>query len=326
MASMRVIANHAQGRQGEKHSMNSSHQLLAVALSMSLCTLAQAANPEIPKCSSRKGTIAIVEPDNKWWSSYNLESPEMLIKVFVAQSKCFTIVDRGKGMSAAQRERELASGGDLRVGSNIGKGQVKAADYVLVPDLVNKNEKASGKDIGGLVGGLLPKINDRHGIAAGVGGVNFKTKTADVVLTLTDVRSSEQVAFAQGHASKTNVGWSGGGLGFAGLLVAGGAKSYSNTEIGQVIATAYLNAFKELVDEVNTMQHDVKADNVNQSVTMSKPGRMYTGPDIKTEVVRDLEPGTMLYPTGEKQDLYWKVSDELGNEGWVPSTLFQLAK
>lgn len=287
---------------------------------------AHAADPEIPTCTSRKGTLSIVEPDNKWWSSLNLESPEALIKVFVSQSKCFTLLDRGKGLSAAQRERELASGGDFRVGSNVGKGQMKAADYVLVPDLINKNEKASGQDFGGVVGGLLPKIKDKHGIAAGIGGVNFKSKTADVALTLTDVRSTEQVAFAQGHAKKTNIGWSGAGGGFAGLLVAGGAKSYSNTEIGQVVATAYLNAFTELVREVNAMEHDVKADNVSQSVTMSKPGRMYLGPDIKSEVVRDLEPGMLLYPTGEKQDIYWKVSDELGNEGWVPSTLFQLAR
>jgi hypothetical protein len=33
-----------------------------------------------------------------------------------------------------------------------------------------------------------------------------------------------------------------------------------------------------------------------------------------------------LCPSGEKQRLYWKVTDELGNEGWVPNTLFQLAK
>jgi curli biogenesis system outer membrane secretion channel CsgG len=293
---------------------------------MSCASLAHAANPEIPKCSSRKGTLAIVEPENKWWGSLNLESPEALLKVFVAESKCFTLLDRGKGLAAAKRERELAGGGDFRVGSNVGKGQMKAADYVLVPDLVGKNEKESGKEIGGVVGGLLPKVNDKYGIAAGLGGVSLKSKTADVALTLTDVRSTEQVAFAQGHAKKTNVGWTGGGAGFVGLLVAGGASSYSNTEIGQVIATAYLNAFTELVREVNGMQHDVRADNVSQSVTMAKPGRMYLGPDIKTEVVRDLEPGTMLYPTGEKQDLFWKVSDELGNEGWVPSTLFQLAR
>jgi curli biogenesis system outer membrane secretion channel CsgG len=296
-----------------------------VALS-TVCVTAHAAAPEIPKCSSRKGTLAIVEPDNQWWSGQNLQSPEALLKVYVSHSKCFTLLDRGKGLSAAQRERELASGGDLRVASNVGKGQMKAADYVLVPDLIGKNDKASGQEITGIVGGLLPKVKDKHGIAAGLGGIDFKTKTADVALTLTDVRSSEQVAFAQGHASKTNIGWKGGGGGFAGILVAGGASSYSNTEIGQVIATAYLRAFTGLVKEVNAMEHDVRADNVMQAVSMAKPGRMYVAPDIKSEVVFDLEPGALLYPTGEKDGIYWKVSDELGNEGWVPSTLFQLAK
>lgn len=290
------------------------------------CTVAQAEDPEIPKCNSRKGTLSVVEPENKWWYRYNLESPEALIKIFVSQSKCFTLLDRGKGLAAAKRERELASDGEFRVGSNIGKGQMKAADYVLVPDLINRNEKASGNKIGGLVGGLLPKVGGHTSAGAVLGGININSKTADVALTLTDVRSTEQVAFAQGHAKKTNVGWSGGGIGFAGLLAAGGASGYSNTEIGQVVATAYLSAFTELVGEVNNMEHDAKADNATQSVTMSKPGRMYAGPDIKSTVVRDLDPGTILYPTGEKQEIFWQVSDELGNEGWVPSTLFQLAR
>jgi hypothetical protein len=33
-----------------------------------------------------------------------------------------------------------------------------------------------------------------------------------------------------------------------------------------------------------------------------------------------------LYPTGEKDGIWWEVSDELGNKGWVPSPLFGLAK
>jgi hypothetical protein len=34
----------------------------------------------------------------------------------------------------------------------------------------------------------------------------------------------------------------------------------------------------------------------------------------------------MLYPTGNKDGLWWEVSDELGNKGWVSSALFELAK
>jgi hypothetical protein len=59
---------------------------------------------------------------------------------------------------------------------------------------------------------------------------------------------------------------------------------------------------------------------------MAKPGRMYAKADAKSSVVRTLDAGMMLYPTGEKEGIWWKVSDELGNEGWVPSTLFGLAK
>jgi hypothetical protein len=43
-------------------------------------------------------------------------------------------------------------------------------------------------------------------------------------------------------------------------------------------------------------------------------------------VVRTLDPGTMLYPTGQKQEIMWEVEDELGNKGWVSSVLFGLAK
>ena len=42
--------------------------------------------------------------------------------------------------------------------------------------------------------------------------------------------------------------------------------------------------------------------------------------------VRDLEVGMMLYPTGNRAELMWEVDDELGNRGWVNSTLFGLAR
>src|SRR5262245_55246460 len=90
----------------------------------------------IPTCEKKIGTLSVMEPEHNWWQQYNLESPEALIKVFVSESKCFTLLDRGKGLAAAQSERALAAGGDLRGGSNMGKGQMKAADYVLVPDIV----------------------------------------------------------------------------------------------------------------------------------------------------------------------------------------------
>jgi curli biogenesis system outer membrane secretion channel CsgG len=288
---------------------------------LAIAQAADAPPPQIPTCDKKIGTLAVTEPENNWWVQYQLDSPEALIKVFVSQSNCFTLLDRGKGLAAAEKERALAANGETRGGSNIGKGQMKAADYVLVPDLVTKNGNSGGTNIGGALGGFL------HGMAgAVVGGISLKSKTADVVLTLTDVRSTEQVALEQGHYKQTDLGWGAGGGAFFGGFAAAGASSYANTEIGKVITMAYLDAFTKLVTQVRGMSLNAKADNVSQSVTMSKPGKMYEAANIKAKVVRDLDPGMTLYPSGDKDGIWWKVSDELGNEGWVPSTLFQLAK
>lgn len=281
------------------------------------------APPQMPRCSSRIGTLAVQEPQtgNQWWTSMNLESPAALIKVYVSQSGCFTLVDRGKGLQAARAERELADEGEMRVGSNMGKGQMKAADYVLVPDIANSNGNARHTNIGGILGGLIG-----HGAGAVLGGVSLSKKTADVVLTLTDVRSTEQVALEQGHADKTDVGWSGGGgAGFWGGFTAGGASGYANTEIGQVIAMAYLDAYTKMVAELQRNTPNAQADNVQQAVRLTEATRLYSDANLHSSVVRSLKPGMMLYPTGDKVGIWWKVSDELGNIGWVVSSKLELA-
>jgi len=89
---------------------------------------------------------------------------------------------------------------------------------------------------------------------------------------------------------------------------------------------AYMDAFKKLITQLKADTPDAKENNVQQSVTMAKPGHLYEKPDNKSKVVRDLDAGMMLYPSGDKNGIWWKVSDELGNEGWVPSPLFALAK
>src|SRR5256885_9436326 len=174
--------------------------------------------------------MSVAEPEQKWWVPFNLESPEALLKVYAAQSQCFTLVDRGRGLAAAQQERALASSGELRGGSNVGNGQMRAADYVLVPDLVNKYANAGGKALGAVGGFLGHRLGGLAGAA--IGGVNLKSKTADVVLTLTDVRSTVQLAQVQGHAKKNNVGGGGGGGGYFRAVAGGGAGRHGETEIG----------------------------------------------------------------------------------------------
>lgn len=279
---------------------------------------------QIPKCTKPLGSISVIEPEDavSWWTGYQLPAPSKLIKVFVNKSRCFTLVDRGAGMAAAQAERALASEGDLRRGSNIGKGQIKAADYVLVPDLIGANSNAGGNAIGGLIGGL---VGGRAG--AVVGGLNFKRKTADVVLTVTDVRSSEQVAMAEGSAKKTDIGFGGSGALFGGGgLGAAGVGGYANTEIGQVITLAYLQAYTNLITELGGMPEDASAANVTQALRVTKTARLLANAKGTGTAVRSLDPGMLLYPTGNKDGMMWEVEDELGNRGWVNSTNTELAK
>lgn len=300
---------------------------LAAALAACLLAAPTAASAQqatdVPVCSRNLGTIAVIEPTGQnWWTGQRLPSPAALIKVYVNRSRCFTLVDRGTGMQAMQAERALASSGELRGGSNIGKGQIRAADYVLVPDVVSQNRNAGGTNIGGVVGGLL----GNRRAAAVVGGVNLKRSSADVVLTVTDARSSEQVAMSEGHATRTDVGWRGGGGGFGGALVAGGASGYANTEIGQVVAQAYIQAYSDLVAQLGGLPSDASAANVAQAVTLSRPGRLLKSPDGSGGAVRDLEPGMLLYPTGTKEGNMWEVEDEVGNRGWVNSTQLSNAR
>lgn len=212
---------------------------------------------EIPVCAKKLGTIAVVEPDNAWWQSLGLGSPEAIIKTFVMKSGCFGLVDRSKGMASRNIERALADSGELQAGSNIGKGQVKAADYFIVPDLVTKNNDAGGSNIGGAIGGLL----GGRTLGAQAGGISVKKKEANVTLTLVNARTTEQERLTEGYAKKSDIGFGGGG-GFGGFWGAGfgvGGESYANTDIGQVIVLAYLDAYTQLVQQLGGLPASASA-------------------------------------------------------------------
>ena len=279
---------------------------------------------QIPVCAKPLGSISVIEPEDaiNWWTGQQLPAPSKLIKVFVNKSRCFTLVDRGAGMNAAMGERALASSGELRGRSNVGKGQIKAADYVLVPDLIAQNSNAGGNALGGLLGGLVG-----GNAGALIGGLNFKKKTADVVLTVTDVRSTEQVAMAEGNAKKTDIGWGAGAGLFGGSgWGAAGVSGYANTELGQVITLAYLQAYTDIIAQLGGLPANASAANATQAVTVTKAARLLANAKGTGKAVRALDPGMMLYPTGNKDGLMWEVEDELGNKGWVNSTSIELSR
>ena len=207
---------------------------------------------EIPMCTHKIGTLAIVPPDKEWWRELNLGSPEAIIKVFVQQSGCFSMVNRDRAMQSRAMERALAEQGEMQRGSNYGKGQVKAADYFLQPDIVSTNKNSGGGGAGAAIGGLLGHFGGWGGaVGALAGGINVKKGEANVTLSLVNGRTTEEEAITQGYARKTDVSWgAGGGAGGGGGFAAAGGYGYQNTEIGQVIVLAYLDAYKKLVTQL----------------------------------------------------------------------------
>jgi len=173
-------------------------------------------------------------------NEYKLPPTANLLRLLVQQSNCFVVVERGAaGMNAMSRERDLMASGEMRQGSNFGRGQMVASDYGLSPEIVFSNSNAGGMGggLGGLVGGRY------SGVLAAVGG-NLQTKEASALLTLIDNRSGVQVAASEGSASKTDFGAFGSVFGGGG---AGGLGGYTNTAQGKVISAAFMDAFNQMV-------------------------------------------------------------------------------
>lgn len=277
---------------------------------------------DIPHCTKRLGTLAIVEPDKQWWREFNLGSPEAIIKVFVQQSGCFGLVNRGAAAQSSAMEKAMASNGDLQRGSNIGKGQTKAADYFMQPDIVSSNKNSGGSKVGGVLGGMLGGT-----FGAIAGGINIKKAEANVTLELVNARTTEDEALTDGYARKSDLSFgAAGGLGWWGGLAAAGGGGYQNTDIGQVIVLAYLDAYTKLVTQLGGLSGTPAQDAPQRSFTVQQVVTMRKTAGAKAAVVRSLPVGATVYPTGNKQDAWWEVADENDNVGWVQNTALAPAK
>ena len=280
---------------------------------------ATAATPEMPRCEKPLGVIAVREPEKQWWTELGLSSPEVLIKLFAQRSGCFRVVDRNAGLDMRTQERDLAGSGDLQRGSNIGRGQVVAADFFLVPDIANSNSNSGGNAIGAIAGSVIP-----GGFGALAGQLRTKKSEAQVIITVVDARTTEQLYVAEGTAKKTDIGFGvgGGALGSTGFGAAAGG-GYSNTEIGKVITAAYFNAFIELIHYAQSgampTGQQASADAGQAAVVATQSMPMRSGPSPTATMVLNVPSGAILYPTGGRNGVWMEVDDEHGNRGWVSS-------
>lgn len=269
---------------------------------------AEDSSDQLVRCAKPIGTAALLEPQNTSYGRYGLSSPVPLVKLIMAQSNCFQVVSRGASSSALEKERALASGGELQKGSAMGGGQMKAADYIIEPAIVHRDEDSGGGS-GGL-GAFLPGV-----VGAVAGALDVQNMEAQTLLSVTNVRTGVQEAIAEGSASKRDVGFGGGG--FLGT-VGGFGGAYEDTDIGKITTAAFLDAHNKLVNQLGAIPAGEAAAADNAGYMTSTAVNFRSGPNTSAPVISTLQKGATVMPTGEKQGSWWQVEAQ-GRTGWLHS-------
>jgi hypothetical protein len=285
-------------------------------------------------CDAPMGALAVVEPQNEVLvalSRYRLSSPVGLIRLMIQQSNCFIVVERGAGMQNMMQERALADSGEARSGSNMGKGQMVAADFVLTPSVVFSENIAGGVG-GGIASGLFG-----HKVGAVAGGLKFKE--AQTSMLVADSRSGVQVAAAEGSTKKADLGLGAGVFGGFGGAVGGG---YGNTNEGKIIAAALLDNYNNIVKavradpalkrNVGSLKQEAAAGGAKKAAGGYNEGdvlvpkianiKMYADASDTSKTVATLARGEELVVIGDAKDGYINVQSSTAS-GWVKAVLVQ---
>lgn len=203
----------------------------------------EGANSAIEHCDQTLGTIGVVEDQGAPWyrtlQTHKLGSTVPVLRMMIQQSNCFVVVERGAAMHNMAMERQLQRSGEMRAGSNMGQGQMVAADYTMSPSI------QFAQNTGGM-GGALAGLGRSLGVLGAIAG-GIKTNEASTTLIMVDNRSGVQLAAAEGTAKNTDFSAFGGLFGGAGAAGAGG---YSSTPEGKIIVAAFADSYNQLVKAV----------------------------------------------------------------------------
>ena len=284
-------------------------------------------------CDTAMGAMAVVEPQSEYLTAlarYHLQSPVGLIRMMIQQSNCFIVVERGAGMRNMMQERDLAAGGQTRQGSNLGGGQMVAADFIMTPAVVFSEGNAGGvgAGLGGLVGG-------RFGAVAG----GLKFKEAQTSMLVADARSGVQVAAAEGSTKKADMRL---GAGLFGGAVGAARGGYGNTNEGKIIASAFMDNYNKVVKvvrgnpslqrNVGTLKQEAAAGGTKKAGAVFNEGdilgpkiagvKLMAAPSDTAKVLGTLARGDEVVVVGDEKDGFISVQGS-GASGWVKIILVQ---
>ena len=225
----------------------------------------QNANAQLEHCSESLGTLAIEEDQQNnpllallQQHTKQEASAVPTLRLLIQQSNCFVLVERGRAMNNMMVERDMEQTGEIRAGSNFGKGQMVAADYTLIPSVTFSQRDTS--QAGGAIGALVP-------IAGAVAG-SVQTNDASTVLTMIDNRSGVQIVAAEGSAR--NMDFAGIGAMAAGFGALVGGKTKSPQE--KILVAAFMDSYNQMVRAARSYQAQTVKGGLGTGGLMSVDG------------------------------------------------------
>jgi hypothetical protein len=227
---------------------------------------AAGANGQLERCNAPLGVVRIDENTNTdWYRHYygRLGSTQPLLRLMVQQSNCFVIVERGGGLQGIDDETRRGRGEEARESATRGKGQQVTADYLLRPEILMNNRGSSGAAVAArnVLGGVLGKATSLMGSGS--------TNEAGTALTLLDIRSTVQLAAAEGYSKNTDFGIA-GALFSRSSAVSGTA--YGRTDEGKVVAAAFMDAYNKLVVAVRSYKAQTVKGGLGEGGTLGVQG------------------------------------------------------
>jgi hypothetical protein len=304
----------------------------AAALSTQPAFAAADPEPVLSKCDKAIGSIAVVDGDTQGWTKYGLSSPRDLIAAMAIQSGCFTL--QQPGGAPADFLLTAIAGDKEEVDKGVGLGKTLATEALV-------RSGAAGKMLGGM-GGFGGQA---LGMFAGMGG---KKKTVAAGLKVISPATGQVIANGTGQQTKSQISFGSGGIGLvpsnpwgdaarAQMTAMGysdpyavGAGGYGASKDGQMLTTAFVGAFNNIVAQQSalmavksTAAPAAAAPAGGVTAVASKPGyttaidtQLYAQA-AKGKTVRALRAGTLLTPSGTREGLFVEVSDAYGTKGWV---------
>ncbi len=233
-------------------------------------------NSALEKCTASMGTLAMQEDTNATWF-HQLQNQQLgttlpVLRLMIQQSNCFVIVERGAAMNNMNTERNLQQSGEMRGGSNFGKGQMVAADYTMSPSI--QFSAKTGGGAAGLAGAVF------GGLGAAVVGT-MSTNEASTTLLLIDNRSGVQISASEGTGKNMDFGIFGG---LAGGLGGAGGGGYSKTPQGKVIVAAFADSFNQMVKSLKNYKAQTVKGGLGKGGLLSVDGGgAATSPAVKSD-------------------------------------------